>query len=122
VRWTWKTKKSGRWYSMPHWCTATWRLIGALRRSIPDAPAGYYSLGRWLRPVCAIFIAWAVVVIACLVAPSGNRVIGLYVAGFEVAGLLWWLAALRRRLRAGTAGPVELRPGYEPDSGRLAES
>ena len=96
-------------------------LIGALRGKIPDAPAGYYSLGKWLRPVCAIFIAWAIVVIVCLVAPSGNRVIGLYVAGFEVAGLLWWVAALRRRLRTGKAGPVQLRPGFVPDPGQQTE-
>jgi amino acid transporter len=80
-------------------------LIGAYRRKIPEADPGYFSLGRWLKPFSWIFICWAIVVIVCLIAPAANRVIGLYVAGFEAAGVLWYVLVLRGRLRRGEAGP-----------------
>jgi amino acid transporter len=86
-------------------------LIGASRNKIPDTPSRYFSLGRWLKPVCVVFIVWAIVVIVCLIGPAANREIGWYVLGFEVAGAIWYVGWLRRRLRNGTAGPRWLRPG-----------
>jgi amino acid transporter len=80
-------------------------LIGDYRRKIPEGDPGYFSLGRWLRPMCFVFVGWAIIVIICLIAPTANRVIGLYVLGFELAGVLWYLLVLRRRLRTGRAGP-----------------
>lgn len=79
-------------------------LIGSYRGTIPEGEPGYFDLGRWVRPVAYVFLVWAVVVIVAVVAPG--PVVGLYVAGFEVVGLLWYLAALRSRLRRGTAGPA----------------
>ncbi|MGA2530655.1 MAG: amino acid permease [Acidimicrobiales bacterium] len=80
-------------------------MIGAYRNKIPEADPGYFSLGRWLKPMCWVFVGWAIIVIICLIAPEANRVIGLYVLGFEAAGVLWYLLVLRRRLRRGEAGP-----------------
>jgi amino acid transporter len=80
-------------------------LIGAVRNRIPSAPDRYFNLGRWLKPLCIIGIAWSLVIIACMTLPVASHTVAYYTLGFEAAALLWYLVALRRRLRAGTAGP-----------------
>ena len=74
-------------------------LIGGLRNKVPGAPEGCFLLGRWLKPICVVFICWAIVVIVALIAPSSNRAIGIYVLGFEAVGALWYVRWLRHRLR-----------------------
>jgi amino acid transporter len=80
-------------------------LVGAVRNRIPEAPARYFNLGKWLKPLCVIGIAWSVVVIACMTVPAASHTVALYTIGFELAALVWYLAVLRHRLRKGTAGP-----------------
>lgn len=80
-------------------------LIGHRRRTIPDAPPQYYSLGRWLVPVTVAVLVFCVIVFAFTVGPASEHVVLKYAAGYEAIGAVWYLAALRRRLRAGQAGP-----------------
>lgn len=79
-------------------------LVGVRKRSIPDAPAGYFTLGRSLVPLCVIGLLWSVVVVAYMILPAVNHTVFIYAAGFQVAGLIWYLAHLRRQLQAGRAG------------------
>jgi amino acid transporter len=80
-------------------------LIAHRRGSIPDAPAGYFSLGRWLVPVAVTCLVFSIAVIVFMIGPASSHVVLLYAAGFEVAGVVWYLAAVRGRLRRGEAGP-----------------
>jgi len=80
-------------------------LIAARRGTIPDAPAGYFGLGRWLVPVTATCVLFSVAVIVFMIGPASSHVVLWYALGFEVAGVLWYLAAVRGRLRRGEAGP-----------------
>jgi hypothetical protein len=75
---------------------------------IPTAPPGVFSLGRWVTPLAAAGVAWAVLVIVVLTVPSVNHTTGYYTAGAFAIGVLWWLLVLRRRLNNGHAGPPEL--------------
>ncbi len=80
-------------------------LIGVRRHSIPDAPPGYFGLGKWLVPVCIICCAFSVVVIVFMVAPPGSHTVLFYALGFEALGLIWYLLAVRGRLARKQAGP-----------------
>jgi amino acid transporter len=89
-------------------------LVAALRASrngrIPEAPPGVFGLGRWLRPVALAGIVWTVLVIATLTIPEVNNTTAYYTAGAMALGAVWWLAALRRRIDAGEAGPPQTLP------------
>jgi amino acid transporter len=80
-------------------------LIGSHRGTIPDAPARYFNLGRWLKPLAYIGIAWSIVIILYMTVPQVNNVAGEYTLYFEIAGVIWFFAYLRRRLKEGKAGP-----------------
>jgi amino acid transporter len=80
-------------------------LIAVRRGSIPDAPPGYFGLGRWLVPVAVTCLAFSIAVVVFMIGPASSHVVLLYAAGFEVAGVVWYLAAVRGRLRRGEAGP-----------------
>jgi amino acid transporter len=80
-------------------------LIGVRRGTMPAAPAGYFYLGRWLRPLAFAGIAWSLIVIGYMTLPETNRVAGEYTIYFELAGASWYAFYLRRKLRVGRAGP-----------------
>jgi amino acid transporter len=80
-------------------------LIGEKRRTIPNTPARYFSLGRWLRPLAVAGIVWSLIVIGYMTLPETNRVAGEYTIYFEMAGVLWFFLYLRRNLHSGVAGP-----------------
>jgi amino acid transporter len=81
-------------------------LIAHRRRSIPDAPAGYFSLGRFLVPVTLTCLVFSVAVIVFMIGPASSHVVLLYAVCFEAAGTVWYLAAVRGRLKRGEAGPA----------------
>jgi amino acid transporter len=81
-------------------------LIAHRNGRIPDAPAGYFGLGRWLVPVTVTCLVFCVAVIVFMIGPASSHVVLIYAAGFEAAGLVWYLAAVRRRINRGEAGPV----------------
>jgi len=80
-------------------------LIGMRRGTIPEAPARYFNLGRWLRPLAVVSIGWSLVVIAFMTLPESNHIAGIYALYFEIAGALWFGFHLRKKLRNGEAGP-----------------
>jgi amino acid transporter len=84
-------------------------LIGLRRGSIPDAPAGYFSLGRWLVPVTVTCIVFSLAVIVFMIGPASSHTVLIYAVGFEVAGAIWYIAAVRGRLNRGEAGPGTTR-------------
>src|SRR5258708_35756523 len=80
-------------------------LIGARRGTIPEAGPQYFSLGRWLKPLAWIGIAWSAVVMLYMTVPAVNHVAGEYTVYFEILGVLWFFGYLRSRIRSGEAGP-----------------
>lgn len=80
-------------------------LIGAKRGTIPDAGPQYFNLGRWLRPLAWVGIAWSAIVMLYMTVPAVNHVAGEYTVYFEILGVLWFFGYLRRRIRSGEAGP-----------------
>ncbi len=80
-------------------------LIAVRRRSIPDAPPGYFGLGRWLVPVAATCLLFSIAVIVFMIGPASSHTVLIYAICFEAAGTLWFFAAVRGRLRRGEAGP-----------------
>lgn len=79
--------------------------IAERRKTIPSAPDGVFSLGRWLNPVVLLGLCWCVAVIAALTLPEQNRQNAVTVAVVLAVGFGWWVLVLRRRLSAGSAGP-----------------
>jgi hypothetical protein len=51
---------------------------------------------------CVVF---SIAVIVFMIGPASSHVVLWYALGFEVAGCLWYLLAVRGRLRRGEAGP-----------------
>lgn len=47
-------------------------LVAGRRGSTPDAPAGYFSLGRWLVPVTATCVLFSLAVIVFMVGPPAS--------------------------------------------------
>jgi amino acid transporter len=84
-------------------------LIGASRDRIPDADPTYFSLGRWLKPLTIIGIAWALIVILSQLVPGDDRSVVWFVVVFEAIGLVWYFAVLGSRVAKGVAGPNYLR-------------
>ena len=82
-------------------------LIAIRKRSIPDAPPGYFGLGRWLVPVTVTCLLFSIAVIVFMIGPASSHVVLEYAGGFEVAGLIWYLTVLRGRLRRREAGPAQ---------------
>jgi amino acid transporter len=99
-------------YSMvglTYYCTYLLTLIAAFiayrKGSMPDAPKGVFSLGRWLLPMILLGGLWALGVILTLSLPEENHVAALTTGITLAVGAAWWLVSLRGRLNSGTAGP-----------------
>ena len=86
-------------------------LISNRRGGIPAAEAGRFDLGRWLIPLTLIGLGWSIVVVLFMTLPDINHTAGEYTVYFELAGVIWYFAALRRRLQRGTAGPFREQKG-----------
>jgi amino acid transporter len=84
-------------------------LLALRRGSIPDAPPGYFSLGRWLVPVTVTCIVFSLAVIVFMIGPASSHTVLIYAVCFEVAGAIWYVAAVRGRLNRGEAGPGTTR-------------
>jgi amino acid transporter len=84
-------------------------LIGVLfaqrKGRIPAGEKGYFDLGRWLVPVSIAALCYTVVVALMMTLPAVNHVSGQYFLVIEAVGVVWFVAALRRRLHRGEAGP-----------------
>ncbi|GAA1488082.1 APC family permease [Brachybacterium sacelli] len=80
-------------------------IIASFRGRIPEADPGTFNLGRARLPLLFISLAVFLIVEAALIllpAFAGNWMV---FAGFMALAALWWVTALRQRLRTGRAGP-----------------
>lgn len=85
----------------------------ALRRRRLGTLEGAFSLGRWDKPVFAAALIWLVAALLALVLPHEFRAaVYVVLGGLALAGV-WYVAGLRRRLAAGTAGPPVLHTAEE---------
>lgn len=80
----------------------------ARKRSALERVPGAFSLGRWAGPVIGLVLAWTVLVMLALSLPGAFHGADLVVAGGAVLAALWYFLGLRRRLKAGTAGPAPI--------------
>jgi amino acid transporter len=71
---------------------------------IPEAPAGYMDIGRWLRPLAYVGIGFGLIIIGFLTLPDVNHVAGEYTLYALAIGVLWWAVYLRRKIASGEAG------------------
>ncbi|MHB1432338.1 MAG: amino acid permease [Streptosporangiaceae bacterium] len=80
----------------------------AVKRRQTAQVVGSFSLGRWARPVIALVLGWTVLIMLALALPTPFHGSDWVIAGGAVLAALWYFLALRRRLRAGTAGPTSI--------------
>ena len=99
-------------YSMvglTYYCTYLLTLIAAFiayrSARMPNAPAGVFSLGRWLLPMIVLGGLWALAVILTLSVPEESHTGAITTAITLSVGALWWLLVLRKQINNGTAGP-----------------
>ena len=80
----------------------------ARKRALMEHVPGSFSLGRWAKPVIGLVLAWTVLVMLVLSLPSAFHGSDKVVLGGAVLAALWYFLGLRRRLKAGTAGPAPI--------------
>jgi amino acid transporter len=87
-------------------------LIGAYalrRRQLASLHApGTFTLGRWAVPVFSLAFVWIICALLALTVPKSFHQADVVVAGVLVVAVLWYLTALRARLRSGSAGVARL--------------
>jgi amino acid transporter len=79
-------------------------IYAYMKRKMPDASPGHFSLGRWFLPIAGVAFAYAATVIVIALAPHEGHTAAIYLFGAEVAGTLWYLLYLRPRISNRTAG------------------
>jgi amino acid transporter len=86
---------------------------------MPDAPPGYFGLGRWLRPAAIGGALWSIVVILFMTVPTVNHTAGQYTLVAEAIGIVWYFAYVRRGLQRREIGPPSaiLAPDAAPAGG-----
>jgi amino acid transporter len=82
----------------------------ARRRALVEAGEGGFRLGAAALPVAGMALLWLVAVVAALTLPEAFRSADYVVIGALALAGIWYVAALRRRLRDGTAGIGSARP------------
>jgi amino acid transporter len=96
-------------YYLTYILTTLAALWADRKGTLPPPRPGYFDLGKWLFPVAAVGLAWAVLIIIYLTTPTINQTAGKY-TGYAVAiGVLWYVLYLGWRIRDGKAGP-SVRP------------
>ncbi len=93
-------------------------LAYMLKRETLEHVPGEFSLGRWGIPVMIAVLVWSLIAMGCLSLPAifhgADRAIGYCL----VVAVIWYFAALRGRLKRGTAGPTSIEQVMaKPDSG-----
>jgi amino acid transporter len=84
----------------------------ARRKKLVDSAEGGFRLGVWALPVAVLALLWLLAVVASLTLPEAFRSADYVVLGALALTGLWYVAALRRRFAAGTAG-VGSTPPFE---------
>lgn len=76
----------------------------ARRRTLAAPEPGVFRLGAAALPVAGLAMLWLVAVVAVLTLPEAFRSADYVVLGALALTGLWYVGALRKRLRDGTAG------------------
>jgi amino acid transporter len=74
------------------------------KQTMPAGSPGHFTLGRWFVPVAVVAFLYAAAVIVIALAPHEGHTAAVYLLGAEVAGALWYLLYLRRRIASQAAG------------------
>ncbi len=94
--------------SVAYYCIYVLTVGGALYAyktgKMPAGRDGDFDLGRWFYPVAIAAFIYSCGVILIAVVPSEGHIAGEYLLGMEIAGLLWYLLYLRRRISTNQAG------------------
>jgi amino acid transporter len=90
-------------------------LAYAYRRPRLEAMPGAFHLGRWARPVRYLALGWILIALLLLMVPREYRGADLICAAVEAVAAIWYLAVLRRRFAAGTAGVAAAGPPPSPE-------
>jgi amino acid transporter len=112
----------GLTYYLTYGFTLVATAIAHRKGRVPAAPAGVFDLGRWLWPMIVAGLVWCAAVIVVLTVPKVNNETAVTVVIAVAIGLVWWLASLRRRINAGTAGPPTGPLGSSPSAGAATPS
>jgi amino acid transporter len=91
-------------YYLTYLLTLAATLYANSRGRIPTAPEGTIDIGRWLKPLAWLGIAWSLVIIALMTLPHVNHVAGEYTLYALAIGAVWWVVYLRRKIAAREAG------------------
>jgi type II secretory pathway component PulF len=91
-------------YYLTYLLTLAATLYADSRGRVPTAPEGTIDIGRWLKPLAWLGIAWALVIIALMTLPHVNHVAGEYTLYALAIGAAWWIVYLRRKIAAREAG------------------
>lgn len=86
----------------------------ARRRRLVAAGDGGFNLGAWAVPVAVLALLWLLAVVASLTLPEAFRSADYVVLGALALTGIWYVAALRRRFAAGTAGVGSSAPPTPP--------
>ena len=108
-------------YYLVYLMTTVGALRADFRGDMPAAP-GYFSLGRWFRPVAIAAIVWSLIVIAYMTIPEVNNIAAQYTAGGLALGIVWYLAYLRPRLDTGVVGPPLVKAAPVPAAAEPARA
>ncbi|MDQ0472184.1 APC family permease [Labrys wisconsinensis] len=98
----------GLTYYLTYFLTLLAAFLAWRAGRIPEAPAGTFSLGRWLVPTIFAGLAWTLCVVATFTLPEESHPAAIVTLVVLAIGTLWWALVLRKRLSAGTAGPPDL--------------
>ena len=81
----------------------------AMKRRVMERIPGAFSLGRFAPVVIGSVLVWTVAIICSLSLPGEFHNADKVILGAAVLAFLWYVLALRRRLRSGDAGvrPIE---------------
>ncbi len=74
------------------------------KKNMPAGRPNDFTLGRWFMPVAVVAFGYTAGVIVIALAPHEGHAAALYLSGAEVAGVLWYLLYLRRRIADQSAG------------------
>ena len=90
------------------------------RRTMAQVKGGF-NLGRFGIPVMVVALVWIVAACLVLILPAPFHGADEVVGGGFVIALIWYLARLRKRIRAGQAG-VELFEANSSQAKAVANS
>lgn len=93
----------------------------AVKRKTLAEVKGGFNLGRYGMPVMVVALVWIVTACLVLILPAPFHGADKVVGGGFVIALIWYLAALRKRIRSGQAG-VEMFSAHSSQAEAVTRS